>query len=870
MVSLIARSLLSALLFQTAVAGIFRGAAMNESHAGENQPATAPMGKDGKVFLVEHSHSDIAWGHSVEGESAVRNRNLEAVFAQMRKDPTFRWTIECVLYYRNWIEKHPETEAELLGYFREKRLDCGGSYTQPLEDCLYDELLARQMYVGKRWFEQRNTGIALDIVLHQDGPLRGHQTQQVYAKAGVRYLKGSRMDTPGFFHWRSPDGSSLLAWMQPGYWGKPKIDSAYIEAQLRAWEPFRRQHNLPPVLGLTWGHDYNNPIDLSSVIAEWNKGMADANRPSVAYGTFADVLRAVEKSGANLKSLSGGVPDWWVYEEWPSHVRAMGLLRQAGRTLPQAETLCVIRSLLEGSFKRYPREKLERAWTDASYTCHTMVPAPKPAPDASMLEAYQRAADVAGQESAAALAAIAAQVEFKRQEQPLVVYNPLSWSRTDPVEVVLPESLASGARVLDPDGREVPSQFCPGRRLTFVAENVPAMGYRSYYLAPATANGAPAVPGVGTKWTELFETPHFRATPGAGGLAGLVDRQSGKEVFSTDRWQAGEWTTFATNAMGACEGIDFAPHPETFSDRASAHKPAWTCDESGPVFVRFSAAEIKSKHCAVRTSVTFYRALRRVDWTVRLTGNDQEIRREQRIMFPIRAAAPEFAYEVPFGVVEPGRSEPFVYINKGRYAPPGAMPSYPREIQNWVYAAGDGLGVTIGSPVGACAFGDFGAGADKKLAVVAPILLAGIANPQRKSYSQTGDFEFTFSLFTHQPGYAHGARWGVQSQTPMLVALPTTRASKPTLPASCSFFSVDSASASLTAVKKAEDDGSVVFRLCERAGVTGPARIISRFEVKEARLADLLERGGKPLDTAGGGITVPLGAWSVETVKAMP
>lgn len=150
MVSLIARSLLSALLFQTAVAGIFRGAAMNESHAGENQPATAPMGKDGKVFLVEHSHSDIAWGHSVEGESAVRNRNLEAVFAQMRKDPTFRWTIECVLYYRNWIEKHPETEAELLGYFREKRLDCGGSYTQPLEDCLYDELLARQMYVGKR------------------------------------------------------------------------------------------------------------------------------------------------------------------------------------------------------------------------------------------------------------------------------------------------------------------------------------------------------------------------------------------------------------------------------------------------------------------------------------------------------------------------------------------------------------------------------------------------------------------------------------------------------------------------------------------------------------------------------------------------
>lgn len=858
---------MNAIARTTSVAGLVTLNTPNgalEAHAAEG----GFFGRDGKVFIVEHSHSDIAWDHSVAGEAQVRNGNLEAVFRQMRKDPNFKWTIECVLFLRNWLDQHPNTEEEVVEWLRSGRLDCGATYSQPFENCLYDELLARQMYAGKRWWEKRHPDIELPTVLNQDTPARGLQAQQVYAKAGVKYLKGSRMNTPGFFRWLSPDGSGLLAWFQPGYWGRPLIDAAYLEQQMTAQAAFYRSNRLPPVLGLTWGHDYNDPVDVSAVIEAWNREAAAQGRPPVAYGTFADVLREVERRGAALPEVRGDVPNWWLFEHWPSHTRALRLQREAAQTLPLAETFHSVKALLAGHFGDYPAQALEEAWTDASYACHTMVPAPAPAPDAAMLEKYRKAADTGRRETLAALDWIAQRVETPRAGAPLVVFNGLSWPRTDPVEVALPENLAGPVRVTDAEGRTVPSQMLGNRRLVFVAEQVPAIGYKTFSLRAETVESRAAEPAVGSKWTGPFETDHYRAMPAPGGLASLLDKELNQEVFATNRWRGGEWVTFRTEAMGACEGIDFDPHPEVFLDRAADHKPEWTCVESGPVLVRWAQDGVKSRHCAAQVFVTFYRHLKRVDWLVQVTGNDDQIQVEQRLLFPLRPVKPAIAYEVPFGVVEAGKSEPFVFVNKGVFAPPSALPSHPREVQNWVNASGEGLGVTIGSSVGAWAFRDFGPGAEADRAVAAPILLACIANPQRKPYRQTGDFEFRFSLTTHAPGFQAGSRMGVQSQNPMWAVLPGPRASGPVkLPASCGFFAVHPASAAFSAIKKAEDTADLVLRVHDLDGVPADVRVRSIFRMQDARLTDLLERDGRPLPAHADGVAARLKAWGIETVK---
>lgn len=827
------------------------------------QEGGAAPGGDGRVFIVEHSHSDIAWNWNIAGEAQARNRNLAAVFKKMREDPSFKWTIECVLFLQNWLEAEPASEPELLEFFRQGRLDCGATYTQPFEDCLYNELLARQMYVGKRWFEERFPGVQLETVLNQDAPLRGHQTQQVYAKAGVKYLKGSRMNTPGFFRWRSPDGTALLAWFQGGYWGKPRIDQAYIAGQLKAQAAFFARHG---VLGLTWGHDYNDPLDLSAVVRDWNQGAAEQGRPTVAYGTFKDVLAEVGKRGHKLDEVRGGVPNWWVYEHWPSHSRALQAQRAAGKYLPLAETFHAVKALLTDDFSGYPAEALKQAWAEASYACHTMVSAPDPAPQAVMCEKYQKAAETGRRQTQAALEWLAQQVAFERTGTPVVVFNGLSWSRSDPVALALPPGLGDHPRVEDGQGKAVPCQVSPGKAVVFVAQDVPPLGFRTYYLSAGQPDAEAADPAIGAKWTQPFESQHYRLTPAAGGLAGIFDKEFNRELLAAKRWLGGEWTTFHTNAMGACEGIDFAPHPEKFADRASAHKPEWTCEESGPVFVRWRLAPVKSQHCTVKTALTAYRRLKRLDWTIQVLGNDEQINVEQRLMFPIHAAAPSVAYEAPFGVVQPGKSEPMVFVNKGRFAPPEPLPSAPREVQNWVYADGDGVGITLGTSVGACAFRDFGPGAEDR-PVLAPILLACIGNPQRKAYRQPGDFSFHFSLFSHRPGYAHGSRLGIQSQNPLLPVAAANAEGTRKLPGTCSFFAPQTTGACISTVKKAEDDSAIVLRLYDLDGLAVEALVQSYFPLAEVQATDLLERGGKPLAAQANSFTVPLAAWGIETVK---
>ena len=75
----------------------------------------------------------------------------------------------------------------------EGRFDIGGTFSEPLETTLLNELLARQMYTGRKWFVERYPGLDSAVVaFHQDGPLRSLQMPQLYRKAGMRFMKTSR------------------------------------------------------------------------------------------------------------------------------------------------------------------------------------------------------------------------------------------------------------------------------------------------------------------------------------------------------------------------------------------------------------------------------------------------------------------------------------------------------------------------------------------------------------------------------------------------------------------------------------------------------------------------------------------------------
>ena len=74
---------------------------------------------------------------------------------------------------------------------------------------------------------------------------------------------------------------------------------------------------------------------------------------------------------------------------------------------------------------------------------------------------------------------------------PLVVFNPLTWTRSDvaQVQLTLPPDW-KWFLLHDAEGKDVAFEIIPsdgkgGQQLVFVAEQVPSIGYRAYYLEPA-------------------------------------------------------------------------------------------------------------------------------------------------------------------------------------------------------------------------------------------------------------------------------------------------------------------------------------------------------------------------------------------------
>ena len=113
----------------------------------------------------------------------------------------------------------------------------------------------------------------------------------------------------------------------------------------------------------------------------------------------------------------------------------------------------------------------------------------------------------------------------------MVVWNSLAHKRTDLVTARLDTPLGAGVRVLDADGAEVPALVeHGGRSVTWLARDVPSLGWRAYRLVASDA---------ATGWKPLdgneIANEHYRlrVDPArGGGVSSLVEADSGRELIA--------------------------------------------------------------------------------------------------------------------------------------------------------------------------------------------------------------------------------------------------------------------------------------------------------------------------------------------------
>jgi alpha-mannosidase len=836
------------------------------------------------IHLIGSSHQDIAWMDSPEKCREQRDvRVITPALKIMQEHPDFRYGMENTLNLVEYLERHPERREEVTRLTREGRMEWGATYNQPYESLLSGEQLVRELYFGRKWIRKNLPGCDARVSWNPDVPGRAIQMQQILAKAGVPYLMISR-HKENLFRWNSPDGSGVIAYTPGHYYNHSLIlaDSTPVaarklEEKFVEWEKFFAGRNMRPQFGVLNSADAAGPQYFGKLVDYWNARPSTGTTPLplMRHSSAFDFFRSVDVPGGRLDTIVGERPNVWLYIHGPTHHWAISAKRKAGVLLPAAEAFSTIDAILAGSWNGYPEKELTTAWAASIYDDHGWGGNQGQVTDQLFRSKADSARTIGQKILDRALGNIAARVKTgTAQGTPVVVFNALSWPRTEPVRVILP---SGSYRIVDVSGKTVPSQAVMtssgvtdgGTTVTFVAQDVPSLGYATYHAVQVKS--APAI-GIAAKTPETWDSRHYRIGFAPGGLRSIFDRELKRELLKTDKFLGGEIFTMRSVGTGAGEFTEVQqPTMEGF-DKLSNHAPVWRMEENGPVYTSFSARQPLST-CTIVQKVTIYHDVKRIDVAVSILGWNGDRYREFRMALPLAMQTPEVTYQVPMGVVRfrkdeiPGAAG-FAY-GKVNYAQPVADVR-PREVQNFVSASDGFAGVTMSSDV---AVMDFIDPTDHPVPypVLQPILLAsrrschGLGN----WYLQEGDHYYSFSLFSHTPGWTGGYRQAIGANDPLIAVVPDRHAADASLPAVHGFLSVSAKNWIVTALKKCDDDNSVVLRLYDIEGKDAEGTVRFPVPLARASTASIIEDDGAEVPHNGSELPLKIGHHAIETFKVM-
>ncbi len=906
-VSVIALAVLAALILR-APGGLASDREDPVNPQNKGVPAAAP----GRLHIISSSHQDIAWMDSPEKCVVFRDTNcITPALAMMAQDAAYSFTMENMLNLAEYLERHPDRKDEIARLTREGRMEWGATYNQPYESLLSGEQLVREAYFGRLWLKRTLPGADAKVYFNPDVPGRAAQMPQILAKAGIPYMVMSRYHE-GLYRWESPDGSSVLAY-SPGHYGNaaaylnaaPAEGAKTIADKVAKWRGYYASRSLPAEYPLLNSVDFSQPTDFGPLIRHWNEGGAGAAgeaRPVLRYSTARKFFEAIDVNSAKLGTIKGERPGLWLYIHGPTHHWAISAQRQAGVLLPAAEIFSTIRALLYGSFKAYPAERLKAAWEAAIYPDHGWGGKEGQITDRLFRERYEFARDEGRDMMRWALLAIAHRVKTRKPVEladPVVVFNPLSWARTDPVEFRL-ATTSREFRIVDETGREVAYQLVPapasegpvGPVVEFVAENVPALGYRTFYVDYENASAGKGADPFGpdrSAEADTIENAFYRIKLAPGGVKSIFDKELGREVLNTEKLLGFEVFTMRSVGNGAgefgrvqqptMEGFDRLSTPRIYGPsfiKSRPRAPIWhpSAAESGPLKTVYTLSQ-PLKNCRITEKLVVWNAIKRIDCEVAILGWDGDPYREFRIALPVAASRGQVAYEVPLGVLEVGSGEA-----EGTGGPAYGNLVYdeemkdirPREVQNFISACDDGFGVTLTTSVAVCDYKD-PTNDPVPYPILQPILLASrrSCHGEGNWYLQEGDHHYRFSMTSHRPGWRNGYKQGIRPNNPLVAINVIQRVDEQAhLPESMSFLSLSAPNVLVSTLKKAEDGDDVVLRAYDIEGRDAEAALRLFVPLKGAEKVNIIEEEGTPLEAGKDGLTLKVGHHAIETFRLVP
>jgi len=849
--------------------------------------ALRPLLQAATFHLTGNSHIDAAWLWPWTETVDVVKRTFGTALQLMYEYPNYTYTQSAAAYNEWMAQKYPDLNDQIKQRIKEGRWEVvGGMWVEPDLNMPDGESLVRQLLVGKRWYKQAY-GVDVRIGWNPDSFGYTWQLPQIYKKSGVDYFVTQKMtwnDTNQLpfklFWWESPDGSKVLAYFPHDY-ANDNLNPVRLADDLATARS--RATGMTDMMDLYGVGDHGGG-PTRAILDEgeaWTPGSTvplavdKPVMPKFEWGTAQSYFSSIEKQIApesqtwDYSSIAKGytspaavpgqvsIPTWKseLYFEYhrgvmttqANHKRNM---REASEEVLNAEKWSSL-AWLDG--KPYPGAELTEDWKKVLFNQFHDLAAGSGI--GVIYKDAQKDYDVVrwstNEIDAGALETVAEHIDTHGAGTPVLIYNPLGWERSGDVAVKVQVDPSHATElVAEVDGKPVlPLVSSIDHKtglteLSFHVSGVPALGYKLVKIVPGKMPSAVQDANAsesGDSITLTSEKLRVTVSKQTGCITSL--KESGVEAL----------------ASGAC-GNELQAFKDTPKDYDAWNIDPGTLDVPPTLLNKVDSVELVNSK-APRPAIRVVRSWQNSKFvqTISLAPADGQVDIDNEIdwhethvllkaAFPLAVQSDHATYEIPYGTIERTTKRTNSW-EKAQFEVPA---------QQWA-DLGDGQhGLSV---INESKFGYDAAGNVLRLT-----LLRSPKWPDPEA--DMGHHHFRYALYPHAGTWqqAMTVRHGFEYNYPLTGVVTTAHPGE--LPASHSFASVSPDNVVLTAMKKAEDTNSLIFRVYEWAGKSATVEFHVPPGATGATVTNMMETPeGDALAVSGDVVKTPIKPFEILTVR---
>ena len=801
------------------------------------------------IFLLGHAHLDMAWLWDVEETWKVAERTFISVLNLQKEFPELTFCHTTPALYE-WIEQNrPEIFAQIQTQVKAGKWEIvGGMWVEPEMNLINAESIARHLLYGQRYCQEK-FGEICRVAWLPDTFGFNWQTPQFLKLAGIDYFVTQKLrwnDTTQFpyewFNWQAPDGSQVKSLMSSPI--GEAVDPIKMAAFTWNWVKKTAQPNPLWLFGVG-DHGGGPTRDMLEIMERWQRS------PFFPKLEFTTALNYLESLEAPKETWNDELYLEFHRGCYTTHGDQKRFNRKCEIEICETELWAALASI--STKKAYPKQELETARKKVLFNqFHDILPGtsiPQVFIDAN--QEWDNVSFSCSEILEDVTQSIANSINLPKPEHSdarlITVFNPLPWKYSGFTQIVIHESSKKVWSVLDLSGHPIQNQQAQYRQrsdgciISFLAEDIPAIGYQCFWVCPVETDTSPPIklPEISILENHFLKVSVSTET---GALESIFDKQNQREVLSSpgnrlqlfrdegQYWDA--WNIDPDYANHALSEPAFVQVKSgQLNDVGASHYPHQALQPCITVFSKTRESRFAQVY-SLEPDAPILRIQNRIDWEERHTL--------VKVAFPLNLEADFATYEIAGGAIE-RTTRPQTEAERAKWEVPAL---------GWVTLGDENYGVSL--------LTDCKHGFDCQPDQIRLTLLRGAEFPDPEA--DLGTQTFTYAIYPHAGTWkeAQTVRRSPELSNPLHAIVLDDIPENGTLPPVHSFLDLGSENLILSSLKQSEDNSDeYILRCYECHGEPAELNLKGDFEIVES--LDLLERSIEQ--------SVKIQPWQIRTYK---